>query len=307
MTNRRCSPRFYLPDILVVGYSVAMIAVLLIFGRPLENYLAEVASYAALAGIAALIVRFADPDRSRFVAAVRWLYPAALFTWCYELTAGLMFLFHDRFLDASLTAFERSLFGFNPTLYIDAHLLTAWVTEPVSAAYFSYYFMIPVFVISVFIKRHDRILRSAMSTVFITFIVSYTLFWLYPVEGPRWFFAEQYQHPLQGFVFRRLVELVIEQAAVRGGCMPSSHLAVALVILLYCFRFYRKAAWWLLPVVIGLAIGTVWGRFHYVSDLVVGAAIGFAVTFAVWKWYPVQDKQTASRHRDSRIKVQHVQ
>ena len=87
-----------------------------------------------------------------------------------------------------------------------------------------------------------------------------------------------------------MVEYVIANGAVRGGCMPSTHFGIALVILLYCFRYYRKAAWWLLPAVIGLGIGTVWGRFHYVSDVIVGGLIGLAVTFSVWKLLPPANK-----------------
>ncbi|MEW5995933.1 MAG: phosphatase PAP2 family protein, partial [Candidatus Zixiibacteriota bacterium] len=208
-----------------------------------------------------------------------------LFTFFYRMTGGLMFLLFDRFYDAQLTSFERSVLGFNPTLYIDHHLLSVWVNELFSFSYVSYYFMIPVFVLALFIKRRDRIIRSFLATACLTFFVSYLLFFLYPIEGPRWHFAGQYLNPINGPVFKKLTDFVIDNAAVRGGCMPSSHFGVALVILMYCYRYFKRSGRLLLPLVSGLGIGTVWGRFHYISDVIVGGLIGYVVTLLVWKHY----------------------
>lgn len=73
--------------------------------------------------------------------------------------------------------------------------------------------------------------------------------------------------------------------------MPSSHVGVALVVLAYTFKISKKAGWLLLPINLGLAIGTVWGRFHYASDVFVGACVGLAAVWFVEKFY---DRWTAS-------------
>jgi len=116
----------------------------------------------------------------------------------------------------------------------------------------------------------------------LTFFASYLLFSLYPAEGPRWYFAHEYVNMVDGPVFRQLVNLVIANGAVHGGAMPSSHTGVAFLIMAFCFRYYRRWGWILLPIVLGLAAGTVWGRFHYVSDVIVGLAI--AVLALLWVW-----------------------
>jgi len=197
-----------------------------------------------------------------------------------------MFLIFDRFHDAQLVALEKAILGVHPTLFIDRHLLHVWINEIFSFGYFSYYFMIPVFLVTLFIKRHYEIIKSFLTAACITFFLSYLLFFLYPIEGPRWYFAGRYVNPIEGPVFRKLVKLIIDKAAVHGGGMPSSHFGVALVILLYCFRYYRKAFWLLLPLNVGLAVGTFWGRFHYVSDVLVGGILGVAATLLVWQYYP---------------------
>lgn len=196
-----------------------------------------------------------------------------------------MFLVFDQFFDPQLCAFEKTLFGVNPTLYIDSHLLSPWLTEPISLCYFSYYLMIPVFFVAAYIRRDHALIRHAMATICLTFFLSYLLFFLYPIEGPRWHFEALYQNAITGPVFRPLVEFVIEQGAVRGGCMPSSHFGVALVLLIYAFRHYsRSVAWTALVFTLGLGVGTVWGRFHYVSDVVVGGLLGLVATLVIRKF-----------------------
>ena len=88
--------------------------------------------------------------------------------------------------------------------------------------------------------------------------------------------------------------------------MPSSHVGVALVVLVYVFRISRKAGWLLLPVNIGLAAGTVWGRFHYVSDVLVGAAIGLASVWLVSKYYDSWSQSACPTITQRELRAEHV-
>ncbi len=217
-----------------------------------------------------------------------------------------MFLLFDAFQDRHLTAFEELVLGVHPTMYLDRHLLSVWANELFSFCYLSYYFMIPVFVLALYFRKKQGMIRSFLTAACLTFFLSYLLFFLYPVEGPRWYFSGQYVNQIDGPVFRKLVNLVIDKAAVHGGCMPSSHFAVALVILMYCFRYFPKTTWILTPLVAGLGIGTVWGRFHYVSDVVVGGIIGLLVTLTVWAIYPPQKLPPGHRVKHQKLEVRHA-
>ncbi len=304
--SQRFFRRWYPFDWLIVGYSLLMVVVILLLGRPLGKYLDEVAFYLVAALFSVAIVSLIDEDTSRLAAGVRLLYPVFLFTFFYRATGGLMFLLFDRFFDAQLTAFELSIFGVNPTLYIDRHWLNPIVTEILSFCYFCYYFMIPVFVIMLFVKKHYETVKSFLTATCLTFFLSYLLFFLYPIEGPRWHFAGQYLNSVTGPVFRPLVEMVIAKGAVRGGCMPSSHFGVALVILMYTFRYYRRVGWWLAPLVFGLAAGTVWGRFHYVSDVVVGGVLGLLSVLLTWRFYPRWRRRVAASPSQKELKTEYV-
>jgi membrane-associated phospholipid phosphatase len=279
----KTTPVVYLFDRLILGYSLMMIALLVTLGRPLGNYSDEIVFYLIMAALVALIVRYCDETAGGWRTGVRLLYPALVASFFYRITGGQMFLVFDQFFDAQLVAWEYSVLGINPTLYIDRNLLNVPMTEVLSFCYFCYYPLLPGFVVMTFFRRDYQILRQYLTAAIMTFFASYVVFWLYPIEGPRWFFAEQYLHQVEGPVFRQLVDFVMDHAAVRGGAMPSSHTGVALVTLIFCFRYYRRLGWALLPIVTGLALGTVWGRFHYASDVVVGALLGVAAVALVWK------------------------
>jgi membrane-associated phospholipid phosphatase len=277
-------------DWLIVGYCSLMMMLIVVFGRPLGNYLDELAVYAGISLISLLIVRYVDEDRGRLHAFARLLYPVLLFGLFYRTMGGLVFLFFDGFLDWQLTTFERLIIGVNPTLYIDQHLLNVWLNELFSFCYFSYYFMVPVLLLLLFRVRKYDAMKQSLTAICVAFFMSYVLFTLYPIEGPRWFFVNEFANTIDGPVFRPLTQMVIDNAAFHGGCMPSSHVAVALVVMLAGFKHLRKLGWVLVPVNIGLAIGTVWGRYHYISDMFVGAAIGIFATVLVWKYFDKWNK-----------------
>jgi len=286
----------YLFDQLVIGYSLLMVFVVSVFGRSWSQYWDELLFYSGMALLSFVITQIFSEKENNLHRILRLLYPVLLFTFFYRATGGLMFLLFDSFLDVQITSFEYLIFGVNPTLFIDQNLLTLWLTEPISFCYFSYYFMVPVFFIVLYIKKDFEIIKNAMGAVCLTYFLSYLLFFLYPVEGPRWFFAGQYVNAIEGPIFRRLVEVVIDNGAVRGGCMPSSHFGVALVITLYCFKYYSRRAWLIGLLTIGVAFGTVWGRFHYVSDVIVGGSIGLVVTLVIWRLDKSKNRHSISKH-----------
>ena len=69
--------------------------------------------------------------------------------------------------------------------------------------------------------------------------------------------------------------------------MPSSHVAEALVVMLCAIRWYGRKAYFLVAVVAALALGTIYGRFHYVTDVVIGVVIGATAYWLVLAFYPL--------------------
>ena len=270
-------------DFIVLGYCLLSVLTILWFGRPLSDYGNEISFYIFMALLTLSFIVFLDENKNGSFRFVRLLYPGFMFTFFYRETDGLMNLFYEPFFDLQLTMFENAILGFNPTLLIDKYLLNVYVNEILSFCYFSYYLLIPWFMFYAFFKKDYLIVKSFTNAACITFFLSYMMFSVYPIEGPRWFFQADFINNIEGFIFRPLVVFIINKCAVHGGCMPSSHFAIALVILMYCYKYYKKTLPYVTFLVVGLAIGTFWGRFHYVTDVLIGGIIGLSVVLLIWK------------------------
>lgn len=295
---------FYPFDWLVIGYPVFLSLIILFFGRPLAGYLDEIAINIAIIVLALAIIHYLHGEQSRTALFLRLLYPSMLFLVFYEQTGGLMKLIFNHFFDYQLTAFEHSIFGVNPTKWLDTNLNNVWVTEVLSLLYFTFYPMIYVYFLTLFFMRKYHLIKVSITTVCLTFFTSFPLFFLYPIEGPRYHFAGQYMNEITGPIFRPLVELA-QRGAVHGGCMPSTHFGVALVIMIFCLKYFKKAGILLIPVVTGLALGTFYGRYHYVSDVVVGGLIALAAVF-VTERYLIVDIDEDSIAKKNKKKVSYV-
>ncbi len=281
MTVRKLYPF----DVIILVYLSVISILALIFGRPLPVYYDEFLASIVFAAMVGGIIYFLGRSDRKVILFVRLLYPALLFTFLYRQTGGLMHLFFPGFFDYQLTAFEKAIFGVYPTFWIEQNILSTWLTELLSFTYLAYYPMIPAFLIFLFLKGdYDNIARG-LAAICLTFFASYLLFFLYPIEGPRYYFEGQYASAIHGPVFRQLVEFIQMHGSVHGGCMPSTHVAVAVVVNIFCLKYYRRAGIFLLIINTGMALGTFYGRYHYVSDVVVGAAIGIIMTFLVLKYH----------------------
>ena len=73
--------------------------------------------------------------------------------------------------------------------------------------------------------------------------------------------------PLAGNFFYELVHLMARQGGARGGAFPSSHVSVSTVVLLMVWYHDRRLGYFLAPIVAGIYVATVYGRFHYALDV----------------------------------------
>jgi len=143
-----------------------------------------------------------------------------------------------------------------------------------------------VVTLSLFFRRQYDDLRAMLYATTTAFVISYAGFILFPAEGPRYFLADRFDGPLSGWLFVPLVRQIIDAGAIHGGCMPSSHVAVALVTLLWARRSLPRLGMVLTPFVFVLLFATAWGRFHYVSDAIVGVLVGLLAMWLTRFWSP---------------------
>jgi hypothetical protein len=273
-----------------VGYILAFAVALASLGRDNPTWLALFVAHMALAVVITGVIWFWHDRTTGLHGFVRHLYPLMLYSLFYrELQVATFWVFPE-FLDHHVVSFERALFGLDLNVWI-MRAQTAWANELMMMGYSSYYLLIPLVALPLFFRRRIAELRGMLYGTTAAFVLSYIGFVLFPVEGPRYFFADQFQEPLAGWFFVPMVRYVIDNGAIHGGCMPSSHVAVALVALFWARRSLPRLGTVLTPFVFILILATAWGRFHYVTDAVVGIIVGVAALSLTGFWAKAESRE----------------
>jgi len=264
-------------DRLVVGFLAAYAVSTALLGRGDPWWGATVGVQLLLVAVIIGMHR-AWHDATRGVKGLlRTCYPAMLYPLFYWQMRGAIHWIFPGFFDHQIVALERAVLGIDFNVWLQP-LQKPLLNELMMLGYFSYYLLIPVLVIALYMRGEREALGRALFAATAAFVISYVGFVVYPLEGPRYFLSGQITHPLEGWVFVPAVRTIIAKGAIHGGCMPSSHAAVALVVLTL-----PRLAVVMAPFVILLFAATVWGHFHYLSDLVAGWLVGGVALWAAGK------------------------
>jgi membrane-associated phospholipid phosphatase len=204
---------------------------------------------------------------------LRDLYPLLLFPYFYNQTGLLNQAFFRGSFDALLAGWDRTVFGAHIGLDFCRHLPHLWVRETMHAFYFSYYFLVPVVALYYLLRCPRPRLRALVFAVALTFYLHYLVFIAFPAFGPQ-FVDPPPPGAAEGVFFVPLVRFIIAVGDRPGGAFPSSHVAVAVLLLLFAERDARGLARVIFPFVLGLLFATVYVRAHYGVDALAGMASG---------------------------------
>ena len=178
--------------------------------------------------------------------------------------------------DPLIQSLELVLFGFQPAWELAGVFPSALLSEPLHLAYLLYYPIIYLPPLLLYL-RHLRggetraALQETLAALALAVLSCFLVFVVFPVQGPRYIEAPPGipDGPVRGIVLA-----VLEGGSSRGAAFPSSHVSVAVAQTLLALRFQPRLGWTLVPVTVLLALGAVYGGFHYALDALVGAAVG---------------------------------
>ena len=175
--------------------------------------------------------------------------------------------------DEVVQAWDRVLFGTDAARTMGGAFPWWPLSELLHAAYFSYYAIIYVPALLLYLgSDDDREFRRVVFAFTVAMVASFIGFILFPVEGPRYAWPSPAGIP-DGAV-RRMVLSVLSAGSTRGTAFPSSHVAISAAIALAVFQSRRVAGAVLLIITVLLGVGAVYGGFHYGADVVAGMALG---------------------------------
>ena len=271
MTNN--NDRYLLVDKATFVYMAALSLLILVFRANLANWTVFLGFNLSLCLAVVLIAHTLNNKAGGWAFFFRHWYPLLFFTLLYEETRYLIHLIFPHPFDPLINQLEMALFGVYPTVWMQRFIYPG-LNEFMMFSYCSYYFLLAVLGLGLFLGKKIREFDGLFFTSAVAYYVSYLGFVLFPVEGPRFALMSQHQLEINAGFFTSLAQGLINWAGIQGAAMPSSHVAVALVILVYARRHHRTLFWVLFPLVASLAASTIYGRFHYVSDVVAGILVG---------------------------------
>lgn len=181
--------------------------------------------------------------------------------------------------DAIVQHWESHLFGVSPAIAL-ALELPRWLSNPLHAAYLSYYALIFVPPLILFARRgRQREFETTILALTATFAACFVVFAYWPVEGPRYAWPPPPGVP--DSTMREIVLRVLRSGSSRGAAFPSSHVAVATAQSIVALKYQKTTGIATAIVALLLAVGAVYGGFHYGVDVLVGATLGLLLSSAI--------------------------
>jgi rhodanese-related sulfurtransferase/membrane-associated phospholipid phosphatase len=181
--------------------------------------------------------------------------------------------------DAVVMGWEAAIFGGQPSQTFAARWPWLWISEPLHAAYLSYYFIGLVPPVVLYLMGRHGAFRRVVFTLAVAVLAHQAAFVAFPVLGPRYLFPAP-AGPLEAGPLYQLTHWVLEGGSSPGTAFPSSHVGISVAMTVALFRERLAAAPWLAVLTTLLAVGTVYGGFHYAVDAIAGLALGLAAALA---------------------------
>jgi len=298
---------FEAPDLVVIAFGLTMAGVGLWHREDLSDegviyrYLLASLSYA-------WVLRMATRKglRPLPMAMLRTVALCSLIPYMFlEMGDILPYVVHHTY-ERELAAMDRLLFlGRNPL-----EMLETWLHPlAVDAMQFAYVTYYPVFLTGLFIlaRRPHRTVGefwrgepgrelhdfyAFMTAIALTQCGTYLGYMLVPAMSPyRAALDPQFEglyhftRPVWGRYIQPWLGAWVHDAETNVlDCFPSGHTAGGLVVLIGMWRWRRPVFYWILPVQLGLVGATIYLRYHYVVDVLVGALWAVVALHLATRW-----------------------
>lgn len=232
-----------------------------------------------------IIVHVASCIFLPLVSSCRWrlrlLICSILMNATYFVLKSAIPLVHPNLEDAILQRIDGWLVGDRFVVQLER-----W-THPVLTEIFSfcYFWYLPYLFSSQarYLSEPREIAAAFYTGLFTVYAVGYFGYATLPASGPYLAMADQLKIPLEGWWMTDFTASLVLAASNRVDLFPSLHVANALFILLFDLHHQPRRFWHCLALCIGLVLSTVYLRYHYLIDIVAGAALALvALRLALW-------------------------
>jgi membrane-associated phospholipid phosphatase len=212
----------------------------------------------------------------------RYWYPHLFFLFCFEELGKLVHLVSPAWRDAKLIAADYWLTGVHPTVWLE-QFATPARNEFMQFAYLTYFTYLLLLGGVLYYWRDWRGYWSVMTYSAVGYAIGYVIAILFPIESPWFSMAGAWHGPLQGGPVTATINFVEHFGRVHGAAFPSEHVAGSVAALWGAWRHRRWLFWVMAPLVLSMCVSTIWGRYHYVVDVLAGMVTG-TLGYVIGSW-----------------------
>jgi membrane-associated phospholipid phosphatase len=266
---RACGPFEWITFI----YFAWLSAIFLFCHRNLAHPVRGFALHAAIAVAILGLARAAARSQNAALRFARHWYPLPLYLFLFEELGSLVHAIFSGWLDRYFLQFDFNLGGVQPSLWLARYANPA-LNDFMQFAYMTYFLYLVLLPAILYANRERLAYWTVMVSTAIAHYSVYVLAILIPVESPHFSLASKQTSPLTGGACTAVIDLIERFGRVHGAAFPSAHVAGSMVALLASWCYRRWLFWVCLPFFACMCVATVYGRYHYIADVLAGLVVG---------------------------------
>lgn len=218
----------------------------------------------------------------RVLRFIRCWYPLPLYIGFFEELQGLVHMIFPGWFDRCLIEFDYGFAAVHPSVWL-ARFSSPAMNEFMQFSYMTYFLYLIILPAILYAQKDRLAYWTVMVSTAVAHYSVYVIAVLFPIESPHYSLAALTTESSSGGYFTETIDVIERFARVHGAAFPSAHVAGSMVALLAAYRFRRWLFWVCLPFFASMCVATVYGRYHYVADVLAGIAVG-AIGFAAGSW-----------------------
>ena len=236
-----------------------------------------------------ILLILTENHKRTFLTFLRNFYPLLLLGFFYGETDYYNNLLFENF-DPYLVKLESFIFGSQLSIIFSKLIYQRWFSEIMHFGYFSYYLFIILIPLLFYIKKNQHFEKSLFIIIF-SFCAYYILFILFPSVGPQFYFTANQTTVPDGFLFDKIMHLIVKFGETKTGAFPSSHVGITIIFLILIWKDFRNYFTILLMPATLLILSTIYLKAHYAVDILGGILSGF-IFYAISLWiFNTRNKQ----------------
>jgi membrane-associated phospholipid phosphatase len=252
--------------------------ILLLFHRNVPHAALYFAIHCGVAiGILTLSWAAARSQNSVVRFARDW-YPLPLYICFFEELQVLVHAIFPGWFDRWLIEFDYGFAGVHPSVWL-ARFSSHTMNEFMQFAYMTYFLYLIILPAILYVNKDRLAYWTVMVSTAVAHYSVYMIALLFPIESPYYSLASLASNPHPSGWFTDTIGFIERFARVHGAAFPSAHVAGSMVALLAAYRYRRWLFWICLPFFASMCVATIYGRYHYVADVLAGIVVG-AIGFA---------------------------